>query len=280
MVTAPSKEILEEHVRPKVEAFLAERGLRLNREKTRIVNIDEGFNFLGFEIRKFRDGKLLIRPEKAKVLAPLRTTKAYLEDNKQVPAAAVIRNLAPVIRGWTAYYRHACSADTFRYADHRTWRMLWQWAKRRHPNKTKGWIKARYFKRVGAREWNFTDATVPGGITLPWYCDTKIARHTKVKGRLSPLDPDAREYWEERRKKRLEARTYSKRRQEFLRIQGYACACCKVPFDPDEDIADMDEHHDAPRHKGGGAETGNLRLLHRWCHHKHHQVFGYTAAEA
>src|SRR3982750_3047210 len=128
LVTAPSKEVLERHVLPRLEAFLADRGLVLNYAKTRIVSIEAGFDFLGFTARKFRDGKLLIRPEKAKVLAHLRAIKAYLDANRQAPAGAVVRALAPVIRGWTLYYRHACSARTFSYADHRVWRMLWAWA--------------------------------------------------------------------------------------------------------------------------------------------------------
>jgi RNA-directed DNA polymerase len=192
----------------------------------------------------------------------------------------VVRDLASVIWGWTEYYHHVCSANTFAYAGHRNWRMLWQWAKRRHPKKSKSWVKARYFRQVGSRDWNFTDAVTLGGATLPWHCDTKIVRHIKVKGTMSPLDPDVQEYWTERRKKRMEARIYSKRRQELLRTQEYACASCKIPFEPEGNIADMDEHHDKPRHKGGGNETANLRLLHRWCHHKHHQVVGYKAVEA
>jgi RNA-directed DNA polymerase len=280
LVTAPSKEVLERHVLPRLEAFLADRGLVLNHAKTRIVSIEAGFDFLGFTARKFRDGKLLIRPEKAKVLAHLRAIKAYLDANRQVPAGAVVRALAPVIRGWTLYYRHACSARTFSYADHRVWQMLWAWARRRHPTKSKGWVKARYFRPTRSRVWNFADAAVPGAAMLPWYSDTKIVRHIKVRGRSSPLDPDARPYWDERRRRRLEARSLSRRRQDLLRTQGYACAACGVPFDPDEDIGLMDEHHAKPRHQGGGNETGNLRLLHRWCHHRHHQRVGYKAAEA
>src|SRR3954447_17127971 len=110
-------------------------------------------------IRKFRDGKLLIVPEKAKVLAHLRRIKAYLDQNKQAPVGKVVRDLAPVIRGWTAYYRHACSARTFQYADHRVWQMLWAWARRRHPTKSKGWVKARYFRPTRSRVWNFADAS-------------------------------------------------------------------------------------------------------------------------
>jgi RNA-directed DNA polymerase len=280
LVTAPSQKVLEQHVLPKVEAFLAERGLALNQEKTRIVSIDAGFSFLGFTAQKTRGGTLLIRPEKAKLLSHLREVKAYLDANKQAPAGAVVRDLAPVIRGWTLYYRHACSARTFSYADHRVWQMLWAWARRRHPTKSRRWVKARYFRPTRSRVWNFTDAALPGSAMLPWYSDTKIVRHVKVRGRTSPLDPDARPYWDERRRTRLATRSLSKRRQDLLRTQGYACAECGVPFDPDEDIDIIDEHHAKPRHKGGGNETRNLRLLHRWCHHRHHQRVGYCAAEA
>jgi RNA-directed DNA polymerase len=280
VVTAPSKEILEQYVLPKILAFLADRGLELNQEKTRIVQIDDGFNFLGFGIRKFRDGKLLIVPEKAKVLAHLRRIKAYLDQNKQAPVGKVVRDLAPVIRGWTAYYRHACSARTFQYADYRIWQMLWSWARRRHPGKGTGWVKARYFRATRTREWNFTDATRPGAIMLPWYSDTKIARHTKVRGRLSPLDPETRDYWAKRRADRLQVAIYSRRRRELLQLQGYTCAECGIAFDPDEDPGLMDEHHAQPRHKGGGDELENLRLVHRWCHHRHHQICGYKTAEA
>jgi RNA-directed DNA polymerase len=280
LVTARSKEILEQYVQPTIEAFLATRGLTLNQEKTRVVAIDEGFNFLGFTIRKVRNGKLLIMPEKAKVRAHLRAIKAYLDAHRQVPAGAVMRALTPMIRGWTLYYRHACSATTFAYLDHRVWQMLWAWARRRHPQKSKHWVKARYFRPTRTRVWNFADAVGLGAAMLPWYSDTKIVRHIKVKGRTSPLDPDAQSYWDERRRTRLAACCLSRRRQALLQAQGYACAACGVPFDPDEDINMMDVHHAQPRHTGGGNETENLRLLHRWCHQRHHQQVGYRAAEA
>jgi Group II intron, maturase-specific domain/Reverse transcriptase (RNA-dependent DNA polymerase) len=136
VTVASSKEALEEHVIPKVEAFPAERGLSLSQKKTRVTTIDAGFSFLGFEARKFNNGKLLIHLQKAKVLAHLREIKACLKANMTVPAGAVVRDLAPVIRGWTNYYRHACSAHTFAYADYRVWKMLWAWARRRHPKKS------------------------------------------------------------------------------------------------------------------------------------------------
>ena len=89
------------------------------------------------------DRDLQALPDKAKVLAHLRAIKTYLDTNKQTPAGDVVHELTPVIRGWSTYYRHACSAETFSYADHRIWRMLWQWAKRRHPKKSAACSKTR-----------------------------------------------------------------------------------------------------------------------------------------
>jgi RNA-directed DNA polymerase len=279
VVIAPTREQLDAYARPVLERFLAERGLSISEAKTRTVNVAEGFDFLGFNVRKI-SGKLLIKPQKEKVLAHLRGIKEYLDANRQAPTAVVIKELAPRIRGWAMYYRHVVSSEVFAYADHRLWLSLWAWARRRHPNKSKGWIKARYFRKVGRRDWVLFAGDPKTGLTLASYDATKIVRHQKVRGRSSPLDPDDQEYWQARRAVRLEVRTYSMRRQQLLRDQEYSCAMCRVPFDPDEDIAEMDEHHEVRRHQGGSDELSNIRLIHRWCHHGHHQRNGYQAVEA
>src|SRR3546814_17081349 len=60
IITGATKEVLENEVRPMVEEFLAERGLTLSPEKTKITNIDDGFDFLGCNVRKY-DGRLVIK---------------------------------------------------------------------------------------------------------------------------------------------------------------------------------------------------------------------------
>ncbi len=111
VVTAPSKEVLQEHGFPKVAEFLASRGLELSEAKTRIVHVDEGFDFLGFNVRRF-NRKLLTRPAKDKVTMYLRSIRAYLKSHQQTPAGRVIRDLNPVIRGWVNYYRHVVAKET------------------------------------------------------------------------------------------------------------------------------------------------------------------------
>ena len=154
VTTAPTREVLETYARPRIEQFLHERGLALSEAKTRIVHITEGFNFLGFHIRKFgKQGKLLTVPQKEKVLKHVRAMRAYLDAHKQTPAGQVIKALNPVIRGWAHYYRHCAAKHVFQKVRHAQWQMLWSWAKRRHPDKSRKWVKARYFRDDGY--WTF-----------------------------------------------------------------------------------------------------------------------------
>ena len=161
-----------------------ERGLALSEAKTRIVHITEGFNFLGFHIRKFgKQGKLLTVPQKEKVLKHVRAIRSYLDAHKQTPAGQVIKALNPVIRGWANYYRHCAAKHVFQKVRHAQWQMLWNWAKRRHPNKSSKWVKARYFRSDGY--WTFQE----GKAELVKPDATPITRFTKVTGRNSPYDP-------------------------------------------------------------------------------------------
>ena len=270
VATAPSREVLEQYVVPKLEAFLAERGLRLSEAKTRIVHVDEGFNFLGFEIRRFR-GTLLVQPQKAKVIAHLREIKAYLKVHKQAPAVAVIKALNPKLRGWANYYRHSAASKTFAYADHRVWQMLWRWAKRRHPNKPSKWVKARYFKADGYWTFHESNAQLGRHSAIP------ITRYVKVTGRSSPMNPDQHAYWVQRKKRQVARTMPPWQRLAMLRDQNHTCALCGVVFWPGDPI---DEHHLIPRHQGGSDASANRRLVHRWCHHAHHQRQGYKTVEA
>ncbi len=269
VVTAPSKEVLEEYVKPKLTNFLKQRGLELSEAKTRIVRIDEGFNFLGFEVRRFK-GTLLTKPEKDKVLQHLRSIKAYLNSHEQTPAGQVVCDLNPVIRGWANYYRHCAAKETFGKADHRVWEMLWKWAKRRHPNKPANWVKQRYFRNDGL--WTFFE----GNAQLLRRSATPITRFTKVEGKASPLNPTLRNYWQTRQKRNMTRQIHQKDRLELLRRQDGKCGLCSLPLA----VEDMDDHHVTPRRAGGQNTLDNRMVVHRWCHHAHHQRVGYKGRKA
>lgn len=154
VITGSGEALLADVVQPTVEAFLRERGLELSPTKTLITRVDDGFDFLGQHVRRYGD-KLLIRPAKKSQTALLRHVRAIVRASKALPAGVLIERLNPVIRGWTNYHRHVCSGKTFDRLNHLIFGMLWQWAKRRHRNQTRYWIKDRYFRRVGGEAWVF-----------------------------------------------------------------------------------------------------------------------------
>ena len=176
---------------PRLTAFLASRGLELSAAKTRIVHIDDGFDFLGFNIRRFPNGKLLVRPQKEKVSAHRRALSTFLRENRQRPTAEVIMALSPAIRGWCNYYRYAVAKRTFCALDDHVWRITYRWAKRRHPNKTRHWVVNRYFGVDRGHGWVLCD----GRLRLPRHNETRVSRFVKVKGKVSPFDPSLRDYW-------------------------------------------------------------------------------------
>ncbi len=260
VVVAPSREIIETYVLPQLQDFLATRGLTLNLTKTRIVHREEGFNFLGFTIRWFNSSqKLLIFPQKANVHRLLRQTKAILSTHKQVKLETVIKRLNPLLRGWCNYYRYCNAKSTFSYVSYRLWRMIWHWAKRRHPKKPKRWIKQRYFYKQGTKRWIF--GTPSCSLFNPQ--DVHILRHIKVKGKNSPYDPSRREYWAKRYKHIITIQLPSKRRQQILARQEYCCTHCGLSFQPDSDIH---YHHRIPRSQGGPDTLDNIQALHSHCH--------------
>src|SRR5215831_17599491 len=117
VITGATKELLEDAVKPLVEAFLKERGLHLSPEKTVITHIADGFDFLGHHLRKYT-GKLLIKPSAKSIKTVLRKVRTVIKDNKGAAAGHLIYQLNPLIRGWAMYHRHAVSAKGFESVDH------------------------------------------------------------------------------------------------------------------------------------------------------------------
>ena len=203
VVTGVSKELLEQSVLPVVKDFMRGRGLELSQEKTRVVHITEGFDFLGQNVRKYGKNrqKLFITPARKNVQSVLRKTRDFLKKAQAFPQETVISVLNPILRGWGNYHRHVVSKHRFGRVDHAVWTMLWRWSKRRHPNKRDTWVKDRYFQRIGPRKWVF--ATPPKGKgalshILFSVADIPIRRHIKIRKDANPFDPQWTEYFEKR----------------------------------------------------------------------------------
>lgn len=215
VITGSSQELLQKEVKPLVEEFLAERGLELSSEKTQITHIEDGFDFLGQNVRKY-DGKLIIKPSKANVANFLADVREVVKVHKAATAGELVRMLNPKIRGWSMYHRHICATDTFAQVDNAIFQTLWRWCVRRHPNKSKHWIARKYFTTVagtgGGNHWMFF-GEVKGrdGASRPLVLfkssRVHIRRHVKIRKDVNPYAPRWKAYLE-RRHRRKEYRSF------------------------------------------------------------------------
>jgi RNA-directed DNA polymerase len=208
IVTAASREALE-RLKPVISEFLAARGLMLSPKKTQITSIYQGFDFLGFNIRKYQQ-KLLIKPALANIKKMRATLKTVAHTSRAIKTINFIKKLNPKLLGWANYYRHVVSSRVFASIDHVTFQTVWRWAKRRHPKKSASWIVRRYFRRQGNRQWIFTALTEKKGskehLDLVMMNTIPIVRHVKIKAQATPYDPAYQAYFEQRelrRKRRL-----------------------------------------------------------------------------
>jgi RNA-directed DNA polymerase len=220
IITAKNQEILEHEIKPVVEAFLGERGLLLSQEKTKITHINEGFDFLGMNIRKY-DGKLIIKPAKNSVKQFLTNIRATIKHNATAKTENLIHVLNPRIRGWANQYRHVCSKRTFNYIDHQIFKSIWSWAVRRHPNKGKRWIKEKYFRHQLFQNWIFSANTKNNKgerkqLDLVKAVKTPIRRHIKIKGDASPYDSEYHQYFDTLISKRKEVMKSNKKSNWWL----------------------------------------------------------------
>jgi RNA-directed DNA polymerase len=273
VVTGTSPDVLIK-AKGYIEAFLAERGLTLSPEKTTIVHITEGFEFLGQHVRRYGD-KILIKPSKKAVQRVYRRIKDIVWANKAARQQNLIGLLNPIITGWVNYHCHAVASVTFHRLDYLVWHVLWQWAVRRHRNKGRQWIRRKYFRTVGTRTWTFAcDRTRRKGdvppklMSLAYAGDTKIRRHVKVQAALNPYSPRWEAYMEKRLTLQMANSLRGKGRIFSLwKSQDGRCPACKEPLTCD---TGWHVHHVIYRAKGGSDHRDNLRLLHPNCHRQLH----------
>ena len=219
-----------EKVKADLVDWLKPRGLAFNEDKTRIVHVKDGFSFLGFDIRRHIDrqgsAKLLITPSKESVKRLRKRLRADVRSMHGANAAAVVFRLNPVVRGWSAYYRSVVSSRVFTGLDHYVWHITYRWARRSHPNKSRGWVATRYFglfNKSRRDRWVFGDRV--SGAYLTKFSWTKIVRHVPVRGRASPDDPALDEYWADRRRQR-KTPPVDEHTARLLRAQGGRCPSC------------------------------------------------------
>ncbi|WP_036305015.1 group II intron reverse transcriptase/maturase [Methylobacter tundripaludum] len=268
VITGNSKELLENEVKPLVENFLKERGLELSPEKTKITHINDGFDFLGWNFRKY-DSKLLIKPSKESIKSILDKARGILDSNKNAKTENVINLLNPVITGWANYHKGTVAKEIFSYVDHKIWIKTWNWAVRRHPNKGKLWIREKYFKTIDNQNWVLSGED-QGELTkrLKRMSATPIERHTKIQADVNPYDPKYEQYFEKRLHVKMTKGEVGKTKLARLWVQQKGiCPVCKTRID---DAVNYNIHHIVERVKGGKDISSNLIILHPNCHRKVH----------
>ena len=271
IVTAKDKESLERML-ILIKQWLSQRGLKISEEKTRIVHIDDGFNFLGFNLRHY-SGKLLIKPQKEKVLTFCKKIGKTLSQMKARTQEDVIKTLNPLLRGFANYYRGVVSQKIFSYIRERVMLYLWRWASRRHPNKSKTWVQRRYYGRFKRDNWTFMcKGTDRRGNEFPQILynisSTPIVRHIKVKRNHSPDDPSLQEYWLNRSiRKGKNYWAKGSKYEQIAKFQNWKCPLCGDSLFNGEII---ETHHIIPVAEGGMDDPENLMHLHKACHKQVH----------
>ena len=274
IITGSSRFLLEHKVKPLVAQFLKERSLELAHEKTRITHIDDGFDFLGQTIRRYRCGKVLVKPSRRNVRTFLEKIRETIRASGSWTAGELIHRLNQQIKGWAMYHRYAASKRTFTLVDQEIFRKIRRWCHRRHPSKSWKWLRTKYFRHQGHRHWIF-HGTLPDkdgkGIPLSLMEAGRVPvrRYVKIQSAAHPYDPVWEPYLEERLYWQLEGTLAGKGRIAYLwTSQKGRCAGCGQALRPSEKPWHI--HHRCWRCHGGQETVDNLELLHGYCHRQIH----------
>lgn len=236
IITSENREVLETEIKPLVTEFLAERGLTLSEEKTVITNVNDGFDFLGFNIRKFKN-QILTKPSKPaqkRFLAKVRTT---IKSNKACKQESLIRLLNPMITGWGNYYKHGATRDAFHWADNQVYKTLWQWAKRRHSKKGKRWIADKYWHVSEGKGWHFASYFKKSNgkqdsLKLKLLSSICFVQYTQIKGDANPFDPEYDKYFDQRETQKMLVTLKGRDSLLYLwKKQDRKCPLCGMPID-------------------------------------------------
>jgi RNA-directed DNA polymerase len=249
--------------------WLAERGLTLAAEKTRLVHLREGFDFLGCHVRHYaaprtsRTGyKLLITPSRQAVQRLRNRLRAEWLRLRGQPVAVVLRRLNPIIRGWANYYRPLVAYRIFQQLDRWMYRRAVNHVRRLHRNQLWSWCKRRYWGQLhpGRKDrWVFGDKrTGQYLLKFSWF---RIERHRLVRGTASPDDPDLRDYWWERRRVNIRQLTLSD--VKLAETQDWRCPVCGEDHINGEA---WQRHHRQAQADGGSDSYQNRELVHLYCH--------------
>ncbi|MBB4679323.1 RNA-directed DNA polymerase [Crossiella cryophila] len=282
-------------IKESLARWFAPRGLNFNEEKTRVVHLRDGFDFLGFNIRRYND-KMIIKPSKEAVKRVRKRLHDEVHSLRGVNAKAMAKRLNPIIKGWATYYRTVVSKKTFKSLDSHMYRLALKWGKHTHPKKSIAWVVSRYFGRFNSLRqdrWVFGDRET--GAYVHKFAWVRIERHIQVKGDSSPDDPSLERYWASRVRKKMPT-TADRMSVALADRQKGICPLCKQPlvagaeYEPDNvrdwarwftaSMKPLQRQRLVLRRDGGSDEKPNLRLVHAECLRQLHAAQGRKVGKA
>lgn len=220
--TGDNPEVLHKVVKPAIQSFLKERGLELSESKTHITNIKDGFDFLGFNFRKFK-GKLITKPAQKGIKMFFQGLKKVARTLRYKKVDEVIRQLNAKLIGWTNNRRHVVSKRVFGRIDHLLFWIIRKELKRRHPKKSQHWINKTYYTSIDTDNWVFFGKefrTLEERTHVLFKASAcKIQRHIKIRAEANPFDPEHRSYLARRVKSYLVKRKKAAQNKRKLRTQ-------------------------------------------------------------
>ena len=262
----------------KMEKYLKDRNLSLSMEKTRVIHIENGFDFLGFNIRQYQISsgkvKLLIKPSKDSIKKAKLKIKDVFKRKRGRPVKELILELNPIIRGTGHYWNKAVSKEIFGGIDNYIWQKTVKFLRQLHPRKKWSWKAEKYFKLdhngISKSKWILTDPK-DNNIQITKMSWIPIERHTIVKFDNSPDNPSLKQYFEQRDEKEFNGNNVL-HKQKMAKKQKYKCRICKQSLIGEESL---ETNHIVPEKVGGKSYYYNLELLHTSCHIQHHQLLEY-----
>lgn len=268
VVTGNSKEILEQ-VRPLIEEFLKVKGLALKEAKTRIVHLSEGFDFLGFNFKRHQlnpslnkanskqESTLVITPSKKNIQRFKDNLRRLIQPGK--PLEALIRDLNPVLKGWSEYFRISYhSQEVFITLNNYMWELMMNWVSKRHPGVAINDLTKKYLVANQSHRWTW--GLNPNELLIN-LAETTVWVMRPIKFGMNPYVPEQREYLERARQGRVDA----KFKAAIFKKYQHTCLVCGESLHNGERI---ELHHLKSVKEGGKYTWKNIQPLHKVCHQK------------
>lgn len=273
-----------------VSEFLSGIGLELNEKKTKIRHslktieyngekIKPGLTYLGafFILTKSRKSpnvrigsrtkertfhKLRSFPSNENILSHIDDMRTIIKKFRGVSQGILIKQLAPIINGWSNYYQYIHNKDAFNYCDTKVFHMLVKWCYKRHPNLGKKKSMEKYFVRHKKVKWvfGFHDQGIYPKV-LPFHRNRKTGSYSfsKVRGDYSPFDPD--------QVNKVERFKINDTGKKLFKRQNAVCKWCLYPFNPSDKL---EIHHTLYKGHPQREYFKYIWLVHLHCHDQLH----------